>query len=134
MRKRKRSLKKIKKELSDLGDHWVVIYGSYLTDYFHQGSDIDVAVITREKDPKKNKEIFIQIQKYRQGTYDLKVFELLPLPIKASIMENYEVLFGPELEISEYFYHYRSLWKDVKRRYERNQFKSVEEKLKRLKV
>ena len=33
------------------------------------------------------------------------------------------------LELSEYFYHYRKLWKDVKQRFEENQFSGVDEKI-----
>lgn len=30
-------------------------------------------------------------------------------------MDKYIVLFGDKLEISEYFYHFRKLWKDSKK-------------------
>ncbi len=52
------------------------------------------------------------------AVYDIRVFELLPLKIKASVMGNYIVLYGKLPEISEYFYHYRKLWDDCKHRVE----------------
>ncbi|MFX1519351.1 MAG: hypothetical protein ACFFCD_05475 [Promethearchaeota archaeon] len=61
--------------------------------------------------------------------YDIRVFELLPLHIKPAIIEKCVVLFGDPLEISEYFYFYRKLWKDMKCRYEHNQYENYKEKL-----
>jgi len=42
-------------------------------------------------------------------------------------MKNYKVLFGDEVEISEYFYFYRKLWADSKHRIFDNQFKNLKE-------
>jgi hypothetical protein len=42
-------------------------------------------------------------------------------------MSKYTVVFGDPLEISEYFYYYRKLWKDVEKRYLENQFTSYKE-------
>lgn len=41
------SLEDIKKDLGDLKDFEVVVFGSYVKEDFNQRSDIDVAVITR---------------------------------------------------------------------------------------
>ncbi|MEM2985143.1 MAG: hypothetical protein QXL24_07970, partial [Candidatus Jordarchaeaceae archaeon] len=46
---------------------------------------------------------------------------------------NYVVVFGDPLEISEYFYYYRRLWKDVEQRYKDNQFTSYKEVLQGIK-
>ncbi|RLJ01643.1 MAG: hypothetical protein DRP10_03630 [Candidatus Aenigmatarchaeota archaeon] len=43
------------------------------------------------------------------------------------IIENHLVLFGDEKKISEYFYFYRKIWKDMKSKVESNRFKSIEE-------
>jgi predicted nucleotidyltransferase len=59
--------------------------------------------------------------------YDVRVFELFPLHIKAEVMSKYIVVFGDPLEISEYFYYYRKLWKDVEKRYRENQYTSYKE-------
>ena len=51
----KKSLSEIREELKFLKDYWVVIYGSWNTDYFiPERSDIDVAVITQKHDKKEN--------------------------------------------------------------------------------
>ncbi len=59
--------------------------------------------------------------------YDIRVFEMLPLHIQINIIKNHLVLFGDELELSEYFYFYRKLWNDVKQRIAENQFQDSKE-------
>ena len=61
--------------------------------------------------------------------FDIRIFELFPIDIKISIVQNYEVLFGDPLEISEYFYEFRKKWDDCKHRILTNQFSSYREKL-----
>lgn len=48
--------------------------------------------------------------------YDIRVFELLPLKVKVTALSDYEILFGDEPSISEYFYRFRKQWEDQKRR------------------
>lgn len=113
---RKLSLDKIRDDLKELSDYEVVIFGSYVTGEFREGSDVDVAVITRVRDEKENFSIQKRIAAKVRPIYDVRVFELLPLKVKASVFSNYIVLFGDELEISEYFYFWRKMWDDVKHR------------------
>lgn len=61
--------------------------------------------------------------------YDIRIFELLPLQIKISVIENYEVIFGNHLDLSEYFYIFRKLWNDTKHRIEENRFGSAKEQI-----
>ena len=123
-------LNEIKKNLKKLDEFWVVVYGSVLSNYYipHK-SDIDIAIITQKKEKASN----IIIWKNTWGTFsesfDIKIFELLPLNIKIEIIESYQVIFGNSLDISEYFYHYRVIWKDMVLRIESNRFKSIEEKI-----
>ncbi|MFQ6072923.1 MAG: nucleotidyltransferase domain-containing protein [Methanosarcinales archaeon] len=122
-------IKKIKEDLKPLDKYEVVIFGSYVKGECTKRSDIDLAVVTREFDKKKNLEIWKNFIGKVHPIYDLRIFELLPLKIKASVMNNYLVVFGERLEISEYFYKYRKLWGDCKRRIEENQFKNYKEKI-----
>lgn len=128
----KPSLAAIKKELGALKKYDVVIFGSYVTGEFTPRSDIDVAVLTRKTDPAENMRIWQQLLGSVKERFHLQVFELLPLQLKAGIMERHGVVFGNSLEISEYFFHFRKLWKDVRQRYEENQFTSLAEKRERL--
>ena len=123
------NLKKIKKDLKFLKDYEAILYGSCVSGEFRAGSDIDVAVITRIKDRNRNLEILKSFIGRAKPIYDIRIFELLPIKLKASIMSNYSVLFGNKLEISEYFYYYRKLWDDVKYRIIGGYFKSYKEKI-----
>ena len=124
-----KSLDEIRSDLSPLKQYWVVLYGSCVRGDSTPRSDIDVAVITQIKDRKENLKIFFEILGKVKPIYDIRVFELLPIHIKMEVIENYIVVFGDTLEISEYFYFYRKIWNDVKHRYRENQFKSIQEKL-----
>jgi len=107
-----------------------VIYGSYATGDYVEGSDIDVAVITRERDRRRNFRIQLDLWgKLPSSIYDVRVFELLPIRVKASVISNYLVLFGSEPDISEYFYGWRKIWEEVRRRIEPL---SVDEKMRAL--
>ncbi|MBY9010103.1 MAG: nucleotidyltransferase domain-containing protein [Candidatus Lokiarchaeota archaeon] len=123
-------LNNVKKDLKKIDNFWVVIYGSSLSEYYIPlKSDIDIAIITQIKEKKENITIWKDIMGEFAEKYDIKIFELLPLFIKIEIIENYRVIFGNPLEISEYFYHYRSIWKDMVHRIESNRFKSIKEKI-----
>ena len=55
----------------------------------------------------------------------------LPLYIQINIIKNFNcnVLYGDVLELSEYFYNFRKLWKDMEHRIKENTFSSVREKI-----
>jgi len=53
----------------------------------------------------------------------------LPLYIQIDIIKNHKVVYGNELELSEYFYQFRKLWKDMEYRIKENQFSTVREKI-----
>ena len=120
----------IKKSLNKLDKFWVVVYGSVLSNYYipHK-SDIDIAIITQKKDKPSNIIIWKNTWGVFSESFDIKIFELLPLNIKIEVIESYQVIFGNPLEISEYFYHYRAIWKDMVYRIESNRFKSIQEKI-----
>ncbi len=123
-----RSLDQIRRDLRFLSSYEVVLYGSYVTGEYTRESDIDVAVITREKDRNRNFKIQLDIWgKVPSPIYDVRVFELLPIRVKASVIGGYLVLFGSEPDISEYFYSWRKTWEEVRRRIEPM---SIEEKIK----
>lgn len=128
----KPTLTELRHQLKNLENFSVVIYGSYASANFTSRSDIDIAIVTMKSDPAENKKRWQNMLGRVPDKFDLKVFELLPLEIKASIIQNHQVLFGNHLEISEYFYHFRKLWEDVKPRFMANQFTNLQEKLKAL--
>ncbi len=120
---------KIKKDLEFLKDYEVIIYGSYASGSFRADSDIDVGVITRIKDRDRNLELLKGFIGKTKPIYDIRIFELLPLRLKASAMSSYSVIYGDEVEISDYFYRYRKQWGDQKHRIIGGYFKSYTEKI-----
>lgn len=120
--------RKIKEHLTLLKQYEVVLFGSVVKKEATTRSDIDVAVISRLHDKKQNMELWYTLLGKVPDGYDLKVFELLPLPLQIEIANRYRAVYGNSIQISEYFYHFRKLWKDVERRYRQNQFGSIRER------
>jgi len=120
----------IRRDLKPLSRYEVVIYGSFVTGEFREGSDIDVAVITRIRDKEENMKILKGLIGKVKPIYDVRIFELLPIRIKASVIREHVVVFGDELEISEYFYFWRKFWEDVRHRISYHE--SYREKMKAL--
>ncbi len=124
-----KSLDEIKNDLKDLElmKFDVVVYGSYVKEKSIR--DIDIAVITKIKDKDENLKIWKDLIGRFHPLYDIRIFELMPLTIKATIINNYKVIFGDSPDISEYFYFERKLWNDQKYRIEENRFKTYKEKI-----
>lgn len=123
------NLDKIHDDLVFLDNYEVVLYGSRVTGDSRVGSDLDIAVITRIKDHEMNLDLIKSFIGKASPVYDIRIFELLPLRLKASLMDDYQVLFGDELEISEYFYYFRKLWSDQKHRIIGGYHKSYKDKI-----
>ena len=119
----------IKTDLEFLKDYEVVVFGSYASNNTNVRSDIDIAVITRTNNRSRCIKIWKGLLGRAPPVYDIRIFELLPLQIKISVIENYEVVFGNRLDLSEYFYSFRKLWRDTKHRIEENRFGSAKEQI-----
>lgn len=118
----------IKQKFEDLGKKYeIILFGSYVQDCMRPTSDIDIAIITRSNSKEFNKKVQEDLFVYSQPPFDVRVFELFSIQIQASIIDNYCVLFGDPLEISEYFYQYRKKWDDCKHRILSNQITSYKE-------
>ena len=107
----------------------VIMYGSHVEGGSRPSSDVDIAVITRKVSREENVKIQEELLGILPLKYDIRVFELYPIYIQISVIENYKVVFGDPLEISEYFYQYRKKWDDCKHRILSNQFLSYKERL-----
>lgn len=102
----------------------ILLFGSQARSEQTRRSDIDVCIV------KPSQGVVSKINSKLGGKYDIKVFEKLPLYIKILIIENSVVIYGDQLELSEYFYFFRKLWKDIKPRVAENEFKDFEERMK----
>ena len=101
----------------------ILLFGSYAKKELTMRSDIDICLI------KSSKELLITLYKKFNGKYDIKIFELLPLYVKMDIINHSITIYGDEVELSEYFYFFRRLWKDMHHRIEQNQFQNFEERM-----
>ena len=120
-------LRQIRKDLEFLQHHDVVIHGSFISNQMTPRSDIDIAIITRQHDLSVNNQVNLDVIGRANSRYDIRVFEILPLHIQINIIKHHMVLFGDEIDLSEYFYFYRKLWDDVKQRIAENQFQNSKE-------
>ena len=102
----------------------ILLYGSHARGEATERSDVDICLVK----PKPG--TYERVLEKLGGKYDVKVFEELPLYIQIEVIRNHRVIYGDELELSEYFYRFRKLWKDMEPRIKENQFKSVREKIK----
>jgi len=129
----KEFLDKIRKELAPLKKFWVVLYGSHARGDADPRSDIDIAVITRCKDPRKNAKIYYEILGMIPPKYDVKIFEEMPLYLKARVFLEGIVIFGYPPDVTEYMYQFWKIWKDMEKRVRENSFKSIKERIETIK-
>ena len=127
-------IQQIKEDLNFLKDKWVIVFGSWLSNYYiPDRSDIDVAVLSKNKNRECNLQFWADIIGNAPSNYDLRVFEILPLTLQMNIITNYQVIYGDALEISEYLYYYRKTWSYARFRIEENKIKTISEKKKGIK-
>ncbi|MCF2141299.1 MAG: nucleotidyltransferase domain-containing protein [Candidatus Lokiarchaeota archaeon] len=124
------SIDYLRKNLYEIKDWYeTVCFGSIVEGTFRPESDIDIAVITRNHDKDSNFKILLNLYEKYGSKFDFKIFELLPIYVQISIIQDHWIIFGDPLEISEYFYFYRKKWEDCKHRILSNQFSSYRERL-----
>jgi len=94
----------------------VLLYGSQATGEAGPRSDIDLCIVApRAADRSSLWRKFIS--HLRDSRYDVRIFELLPLFLKAAVMEQGVVVYcEDEPELYEYIYPFRREWEDQKHR------------------
>jgi hypothetical protein len=114
----KESAARIAKDFEFLKDRVlaVLIFGSAVDGEGRGGRDTDICIVAPEGFDIK--EVFRKVD-VSGKKYDVWLFEELPLYMKMEVIEKHEVVFCRDiLELYEYFYQFRKLWKDQKRRNE----------------
>ena len=112
-----KTIERIQEDLSDLKNQFEIVwYGSRVIGGARPQSDYDIAVITRNLTEEENIQAQLDILKYSNTDYDLRIFELLPIHIQMSIISKNVLIFGDPVEISEYFYRFRKIWRDCRHR------------------
>lgn len=116
---------RVKADLSFLQDSlWreqilgVLLYGSQATGEAGPRSDIDLCIVA----PKVSDHSLLWrkfVSHLRDSRYDVRIFELVPLFLKAAVIEQGVVVYcEDEPELYEYFYPFRRDWLDQKHRQE----------------
>lgn len=80
------------------------MFGSYVEGGFRPNSDIDICILSHSRRKEVQEKIMSQNEGSFPKIYELHIFESFPITIQYSIWSNYIVLFGNEIEISEYLY------------------------------
>lgn len=92
----------------------VLLYGSQASGDATPRSDVDICVVAPDAD---REDLFRTILRHVREPYDVKIFESLPMYLKIRVIRNHVVVYARDvLDLYEYFYTYRKLWKDQERR------------------
>ncbi len=90
----------------------IMIYGSQAEGEATKRSDIDICLLA-PADPRGVFDAVLSSGLLER--YDIKVFELLPLKIKGSILEKHILIWTrDEAELSYYLHKWRRVWEDQK--------------------
>ncbi len=81
----------------------VLLFGSAAKGELSKRSDIDIALVGPG-----NKRVLLRVFERVGGKYDTKIFDDLPLYITMDIIKNHQIIFGNEVELSYYFYRFRT--------------------------
>ena len=93
----------------------ILLFGSHVKGEETIQSDIDICIVAPKCD---REELWHEIlRSVDTAKYDVEIFEELPLYLKVEVMENHRILYAKdELDLYEYFYFVRKLWKDQEHR------------------
>ncbi len=110
------NLKDIEKDFSCFKDSilGILLFGSKANGTHNKRSDVDVCLIAGGKN--NADKLFGDILKTNlTGKYDIKIFELLPLKLKGSILENHRIVWAKDRnELDYYLYKTGRIWNDQK--------------------
>ncbi len=110
--------RRVKKDFEPLLDDvlGILLYGSLAAGEGSERSDIDISIVAPVIDDKIGFSRRI-LSNVRDVRYDVRVFELMPLYLKAEVVENGEIIYTKNIfKLYEYFYYFRKIWEDQKHR------------------
>lgn len=104
----------------------ILLFGSQTSGNTHKKSDIDICVVLKPQgdiwenayvEEKYIKDIIMKIWSIIGDRYDIWLFQELPFHLKASVIDNHEVIHCDDIPLLyEYFYRYHSKIGNYKRR------------------
>jgi predicted nucleotidyltransferase len=112
------NLEEIRSDLASVREYEVLVFGSILTQEWREASDVDIVVLSHLCDENAIKTMKRKLLGKIPPRYDITIFESLPIIIKASVLQNYEIVYGDPLEIGEYLRRYWKEWQDYEHRLE----------------
>ncbi|TFH27816.1 MAG: nucleotidyltransferase domain-containing protein, partial [Promethearchaeota archaeon] len=86
-------LKKLKTQLKNWEKNEIILFGSQADFTAHGKSDTDIAVLSRNDNREENKVLYSKLLQNVPSQFDVHVFELLPLQVQASVIDNYQVIY-----------------------------------------
>lgn len=110
--------RKVRRDLQFLEEEvlGVLLYGSWATGEAHPRSDIDICIVAPRAED-KIKLWRMALAEIHEQIYDLRIFELMPLYLEMEVIERGIVIFASDIyELYEYFYPFRRIWEDQRRR------------------
>lgn len=105
----------LKPKLEDRTILAVLVYGSHVKNEQNSRSDYDICIVAPKlKTPKEFAELLRHIWgNVNTNKYDVRIFEELPLYIKASIIKNNEIIYITDKpKLVYYFYITNKIWLD----------------------
>ncbi len=98
----------------------ILIFGSRAKRYTHERSDVDVCIVAPNQDTEGIQNILMKVFRNldtEKKSYDVHIFEELPLYMKISVIKNHEIVHSRDkYEMYEYLYRYRKIWRDQEKR------------------
>lgn len=110
--------RRVKKDFEPLLDDvlGILLYGSLAAGEDSERSDIDISIVAPSIDDKIGFSRRV-LSNVRDARYDVRVFELMPLYLKAEVVEKGEIIYTKNIfKLYEYFYYFRKIWEDQKHR------------------
>lgn len=96
----------------------VVLFGSQSQKTAHAVSDIDLCLVMPAATDKVQHQILLQWAGRLSDSYDVKVFEELPLMVKGEVIKEGTVLFSRDADaLFEYFWKWKKIYDDFKYQY-----------------
>ncbi|NOQ33717.1 MAG: DNA polymerase subunit beta [Methanosarcinales archaeon] len=110
--------RRVKKDFEPLLDDvlGILLYDSLAAGEDSERSDIDISIVAPSIDDKIgfSRRVLANVLDAR---YDVRVFELMPLYLKAEVVEKGEIIYTKNIfKLYEYFYYFRKIWEGQKHR------------------
>lgn len=96
----------------------VLLFGSRTKKQEHAFSDYDICLVIPRTTTKERARLLFNLSGRLSETYDLKVFEDLPIMLKGEVIKNNETIYvKDDDELFEYLWHWKKIYDDFQYQY-----------------